>query len=126
MFLRRFTRAMCRRTQKASLCFVSIRMNQAERSIIGGTYNIGPGARQPNSGAAGSASLLQGINDFSVRGYRGTCPPRGACPHRYHFDVLALSVDEIGLEPGPSCRAIEEAARRHCIAQARLTGMFDR
>ncbi|QWG12087.1 YbhB/YbcL family Raf kinase inhibitor-like protein [Bradyrhizobium sediminis] len=68
----------------------------------------------------------QAINDFHRVGYNGPCPPRGHGRHRYHFRLLALSVDHLSLGAKPSCREVEREARRHVIAEATLVGIYQR
>jgi Raf kinase inhibitor-like YbhB/YbcL family protein len=73
----------------------------------------------------GAARFKQAINDFHPLGYGGPCPP-GHGPHRYHFRLLALSVDHLSLGAKPSCREVEREARRHVIAEATLVGIYQR
>ena len=73
----------------------------------------------------GAARFKQAINDFHPIGYGGPHPP-GHGRHRYHFRLLALSVDHLSLGAQPSCREIEREARRHVIAEATLVGIYQR
>ena len=69
----------------------------------------------------------QAINDFQRLGYGGPCPPRGHGPHHhYHFRLLALSVDRLALHKDPSCRNVEQEARKHVLAEAILVGVYER
>jgi hypothetical protein len=68
----------------------------------------------------------QAVNDFKRVGYGGPCPPRGHGRHRYHFRLLALSVDRLSLGTKPSCREVEREARRHVIAETTLVGIYQR
>ena len=68
----------------------------------------------------------QAINDFHRAGYGGPCPPRGHGRHRYHFRLLALSVDHLSLGAKPSCREVEGEARKHVIAETTLVGIYQR
>ena len=80
-------------------------------------------------GAAGGASaknLKQAINDFGKPGYGGPCPPRRHGIHRYHFRLLALSVDQLPLRDKASCTKMEREARKHAIAEATLVGLYQR
>jgi hypothetical protein len=78
-------------------------------------------------GRAGAKSgLKQAINDFGRLGYGGPCPPHGHGPHHYHFHLLALSVDHLGVRSKPSCQEVERQARRHAIAEATLVGLYER
>lgn len=74
----------------------------------------------------GAAGFRQAINDFRRTGYGGPCPPRGHGRHRYHFRLLALSVDHLPLGAGPSCSEVEQEARRQVIAEATLVGIYQR
>jgi Raf kinase inhibitor-like YbhB/YbcL family protein len=75
---------------------------------------------------SGPARLKQATNDFHRTGYGGPCPPHGHGRHRYHFRLLALSVDHLSLGAKPSCREVEAEARRHVIAEATLIGIYQR
>ena len=68
----------------------------------------------------------QAVNDFRRLGYGGPCPPRGHGLHHYHFRLLALSVERLPVGDKPSCREVEQAARRHTIAEATLVGLYQR
>ena len=65
-------------------------------------------------------------NDFGKLGYGGPCPPKGHGPHHYHFKLLALDVDRLGLSPGAKVIDVEHAARRHAIAQGEIVAIFER
>ena len=75
---------------------------------------------------ADKEGFKQAINDFHGSGYGGPCPPRGHGPHHYHFRLLALSIDHLPLRKDPSCRDVERDARKHLIAEATLTGLYER
>jgi Raf kinase inhibitor-like YbhB/YbcL family protein len=79
----------------------------------------------PEGVKPGERSLHQAGNDSGVTGYSGPCPPRGHGRHRYRFHLLALSRDSLGTTKG-DCRAIEREARRHVLAEAVLTGVYER
>jgi Raf kinase inhibitor-like YbhB/YbcL family protein len=71
-------------------------------------------------------ALKQAVNDFGRLGYGGPCPPRRHGPHRYRFHLLALSVDHLPVPAKPSCREVEQQARKHAIAEATLVGLYQR
>lgn len=71
-------------------------------------------------------SFEQAINDFERAGYGGPCPPRRHGRHRYHFRLLALSVERLATGNNPSCRAVEHEARRHVLDEALLVGTYQR
>jgi len=65
-------------------------------------------------------------NDFSKSGYGGPCPPKGHGPHHYHFKLFALDIDKLGLSADGKVVDVENAARRHAIAQGELIGTYER
>ena len=75
---------------------------------------------------SGAARFKQAVNDFHRAGYGGPCPPHGHGRHRYHFRLLALSVDHLSLGAKPSCREVEGEARKHVIAETTLVGIYQR
>ena len=75
---------------------------------------------------SGAARFKQAINDFHRAGYGGPCPPRGHGQHRYHFRLLALSVDHLALHAKPSCSEVEREARKHVVAEATLVAIYQR
>ena len=68
----------------------------------------------------------QAVNDFGKRGYGGPCPPRGHGIHHYRFRLLALSVEHLAAKDDASVAEIEALARKHLIAEALLTGLYQR
>jgi phosphatidylethanolamine-binding protein (PEBP) family uncharacterized protein len=84
------------------------------------------GLRKAPAGHADKEGFKQAINDFHRSGYGGPCPPRGHGPHHYHFRLLALSIDHLPLRKDPSCRDVEREACKHLIAEATLTGLYER
>jgi len=86
----------------------------------------GPGARH---------GARQGLNDMTgffsggllegqYFGYDGPCPPEGARPHRYVFELYALDVEVLAVE-GSFAKAHAAAAMEgHVLARATLTGLF--
>ena len=75
---------------------------------------------------ADKEGFKQAINDFHRSGYGGPCPPRGHGPHHYHFRLLALSIDDLPLRKDASWQDVEREARKHRIAEATLTGLYER
>jgi Raf kinase inhibitor-like YbhB/YbcL family protein len=84
------------------------------------------GLAEGASPGSGAVRFKQAVNDFHRVGYGGPCPPRGHGRHRYHFRLLALSVDHLSLGTKPSCREVEREARKHVIAEATLVGIYQR
>jgi Raf kinase inhibitor-like YbhB/YbcL family protein len=92
-------------------------------------FDIPPDLRRLAEGlrpmAAPMPGMRQAINDFRV-GYGGPCPPPGHGTHHYHFQLLALDVEQLSVDPRPTCRAIDQAAREHTLGAAELVGLFHR
>jgi len=92
-------------------------------------YDIPAASTTLSEGVGRSASakkFKQAVNDFHRSGYGGPCPPRGHGPHRYHFRLLALSVDRLDLTSTASCVDVERVARKHLLAEAILNGTYER
>jgi Raf kinase inhibitor-like YbhB/YbcL family protein len=92
-------------------------------------YDIPADQTGLQQGAAQHASrhgFRQAVNDFQRTGYGGPCPPGGHGPHRYHFRLLALSIDHLAIPQGASCRDVEREARKHVLAEAVLIGIYER
>lgn len=70
--------------------------------------------------------VRQGVNDSRTVGWSGPCPPHGHGRHRYHFRLLALSVEVLAGLSRPTCRTVEREARRHLLAEATLVGTYER
>jgi hypothetical protein len=75
---------------------------------------------------SGNYGFQQAINDFQRIGYGGPCPPRRHGRHRYHFRLLALSIEHLPVRGDPSCRNVEGEARKHALAEAVLVGLYER
>lgn len=90
-------------------------------------YDIPATQQELTEGLAPRArGVLQGVNDFRKRGYGGPCPPHGHGPHRYRFTLLALDADTLGLADGAAWETVARAARARAIAEASLTGIYER
>jgi Raf kinase inhibitor-like YbhB/YbcL family protein len=89
-------------------------------------YDIVPTTTELAENAARERGLKQAANDFQEPGYGGPCPPRGHGPHHYHFRLLALSTEHLRAPTNPSCRDIEQEARKHKLAEAVLVGWYER
>jgi Raf kinase inhibitor-like YbhB/YbcL family protein len=63
-----------------------------------------------------------GINDWKRAEWAGPAPPKGR--HRYMFKLYALD-RELGLER-PTKQAVESAIAGHVLAEATLTGTYQR
>lgn len=94
-----------------------------------GVYDLAPDAAGLPEGAGNpgaGAGLKQAVNDFGRDVYGGPCPPHGHGTHHYRFRLLALSIANLNLRAGAKCRDVEEAARRHVLAEAVLVGHYRR
>jgi Raf kinase inhibitor-like YbhB/YbcL family protein len=90
-------------------------------------YDVPPDRTELAEGAGRpGAALRQAVNDFGRVGYGGPCPPHRHGVHHYRFRLLALSVDHLALPAKPSCREVEQQARKHTIAEATLVGLYER
>jgi len=68
--------------------------------------------------------FVQGRNDFGHVGYRGPALPPGKV-HHYHFRLMALD-RATGLSPNADKGALRQAVRGHIIAEAKLSGTYQR
>jgi Raf kinase inhibitor-like YbhB/YbcL family protein len=90
-------------------------------------YDIPVGCKGlPAAAQMGKQGFQQALNDFGKPGYGGPFPPRNDGPHRYRFCLLALSAGHLEVRKDPSCTQVEREARRHVIAEAVLTGVYER
>jgi len=67
---------------------------------------------------------LQGVNSSHRVGYDGPLPPPGK-PHHYIFKLYALDT-ELSLQPRASKPELLRAMEGHILAEARLTGIYQR
>ncbi|WP_197434916.1 YbhB/YbcL family Raf kinase inhibitor-like protein [Agrobacterium vitis] len=70
--------------------------------------------------------MKQGTNSMGSHGYTGPKPPVGDPAHNYHFQVFALDIDTLGLDPGAKRDAILAAMEGHVLGKGRITGKFAR
>jgi hypothetical protein len=91
-------------------------------------FNLPAGLQElpEGAGAGQQAPGVSGVNDFSKVGYGGPCPPPGHGRHRYRFDLYALDLDRLALEPGATRAEVEAALRPHALGQAQVTGVYER
>jgi len=66
----------------------------------------------------------QGMNSFGHLGYNGPCPPPGKT-HHYRFHLYALD-SELNVGDKTDAPAIQSAIKGHVLADAELTGTFQR
>lgn len=85
--------------------------------------SLAEGAGRPGPGRG----FKQGVNDFDKSGYGGPCPPHRHGVHHYRFRLLALGVDTLSVPRNdPTCEEVEQEARKHMLAEARLIGTYQR
>ena len=68
----------------------------------------------------------QGANSMGSIGYTGPKPPVGDPAHHYHFQVFALDVETLGLEPGAKRDAVLKAMEGYVLAEGEIVGTFER
>jgi hypothetical protein len=88
-----------------------------------GVYDIPAAARAIGGGQRIGREVA---NDKGTTGYTGPCPPKGNPPHHYHFKLFALNVDKLDVGSGAKVVDVENAAKRHAIAQGELIGTYVR
>lgn len=71
-------------------------------------------------------NIRQAVNDFGTVGYGGPCPPPGHGLHHYHFHLLALGIETLGLGESALCVDVAKAAQPHILAEAELVGTYKR
>jgi Raf kinase inhibitor-like YbhB/YbcL family protein len=69
--------------------------------------------------------LVQGMNTWPTKGYRGPAPPKGHGVHHYHFKIFALD-QALDLKPGLDKHALQEAMSGHILARGELVGTYKR
>jgi Raf kinase inhibitor-like YbhB/YbcL family protein len=72
-----------------------------------------------------SVGGIQGKNIRGANGYQGPCPPPGATPHHYIFELYALD-QMLDLQMGASRGDLLEAMDGHVIGKATYVGSFGR
>ncbi|HWE46713.1 MAG TPA: YbhB/YbcL family Raf kinase inhibitor-like protein [Caulobacteraceae bacterium] len=69
--------------------------------------------------------MIQGKNVAGKHGYYGMKPPDGDGPHRYHFQVFALS-EPIDMGPETPFVEVVDALKARVLAEGELIGTFER
>jgi len=80
------------------------------------------GAIKPDTSPAG---IMQGKNIRGVNGYQPPCPPPGATPHHYIFEIYALDT-KLDLAAGSARADLLKAMDGHVIGKATYVGLFGR
>lgn len=95
---------------------------------------VTPGGKREPPGPPGS---VQGRNDYTAwfagdeemagtwLGYDGPCPPwNDSLVHHYQFDLYALDIPRLELEPGFTLAELRAAIEGHVLAEASLKGTY--
>jgi Raf kinase inhibitor-like YbhB/YbcL family protein len=80
------------------------------------------GAIKPDSSPDG---IVQGKNIRNVNGYQPPCPPPGATPHHYIFEIYALDT-KLDLAAGSPRADLLKAMDGHVVGKATYVGLFGR
>jgi len=70
--------------------------------------------------------VKQGTNSMGATGYFGPKPPVEDPPHAYHFQVFALDVARLGLDPGATRDEVIAAMQGHVLALGEIVGTYKR
>lgn len=89
--------------------------------IPGTSTSVAAGIK-PDSSPDG---IVQGVNIRKVNGYQPPCPPPGATPHHYIFEIYALDA-KLDLAAGSARADLLKAMDGHVIGKATYVGMFGR
>jgi len=93
------------------------------------TYNIPSTVTGLDAGAPTTNTLpngtMQGLNSRRTIGYIAACPPPGAPPHHYTFQLFALD-STVPLQPGATIVDIQQAMLGHIVGQTELIVLFGR
>lgn len=81
-----------------------------------------PAGIQPDASPNG---IAQGKNVRGVNGYQPPCPPPGATPHHYMFELYALDT-KIDLPAGATRADLLKAMDGHVVGKASYLGLFGR
>ncbi|SEP80944.1 Raf kinase inhibitor-like protein, YbhB/YbcL family [Devosia sp. YR412] len=68
----------------------------------------------------------QGSNSKGQTGYMGPRPPLGDPAHHYHFQVFALDLAQLPVDPGATRDEVLAAIEGHVIAKGELVGTYQR
>ena len=70
--------------------------------------------------------IVQGKNVAMKNGFQPPCPPPGATPHHYVFELYALDVPKLDLPAGATRDQLLGAMNGHVIGKAAYVGLFGR
>jgi phosphatidylethanolamine-binding protein (PEBP) family uncharacterized protein len=63
---------------------------------------------------------------FGKPGYSGPRPPPGDKPHRYHFQLSALSESSLPVAPSATCLEVITLATPYVLEFVELVGLYQR
>jgi Raf kinase inhibitor-like YbhB/YbcL family protein len=89
---------------------------------ISGASTSVPAGVKPDTTPGG---IVQGKNIRNVNGFQPPCPPPGATPHHYLFEMYALDT-KIDLPAGSARADLLKAMDGHVIGKASYAGLFGR
>ena len=72
------------------------------------------------------SGALETVTSYNQNAYGGACPPVGHGLHHYNFTVYALDVDKLEVKPQTPPTIVEKVVKSHALAQATLTGVYER
>lgn len=70
--------------------------------------------------------MKQGANSMGSIGYTGPKPPVGDPAHHYHFQIFALDIETLDLEPGAKRDAVLTRMEGHVLGVGQIVGTFER
>jgi len=70
--------------------------------------------------------VKQGTNSMGATGYVGPKPPVDDPAHAYHFQVFALDVASLGIDPARTRDEVIAAMQGHVLAVGEIVGTFKR
>ena len=92
--------------------------------------NIPFRSREIVEGATQSEKLPPGakelMNSYNELGYGGPAPPRGSGPHPYITTLYALNIEALDLGTSTVLSRFQRAIEGKVIAEASMTGMYER
>lgn len=87
--------------------------------------SIPAGAGNPSSGLM-PETAIQSLNDYSMHGYGGPCPPEGDGIHQYVFTLYALDVETLGPDKNTNPAVVGFNINAHVIQKASLVMYHER
>lgn len=90
-------------------------------NVPGSSTSVGAGVK-PDTSPDG---IMQGKNVRNINGYQPPCPPPGANPHHYIFELYALDA-KVDLPAGSARAELLKAMDGHVIGKATYVGIYGR